>query len=319
MVNRDLNPSLAANHPPFGARLTHASMPSTRPPIDTAATRLPGWNCHIELESGLVFGSAKLRIPVALDCEAEYRAGCWVTIYLRGRSQTDILGIGRLDAQPNTWSMVASPHPLRTRTIVAAAEDFEVIMISLPRSWLQRLGPAGADPVAAFFAIADDRPRTRTGILSPLIRRSAVDLLRPVQSTGSERIRAEARILELLLQLAQQDHPEEAAGGISSAEARALENARAILSAEAAAPPTINQLAVEVGFGATQLKRKFKARYGVTIAEFTANLRLERALRRLSHARTVAEVAYEAGLTPAGFSVAFRRRYGHSPKELLRK
>lgn len=98
---------------------------------------------------------------------------------------------------------------------------------------------------------------------------------------------------------------------------RRIDEARDILIENYRNPPAIPALARRVGINQTKLKALFKSVYGMTIHEFTKRLRMERASELLAKGDfTIAEIAYEVGYDfPASFTHAFRKFYGHSPKQ----
>lgn len=76
-------------------------------------------------------------------------------------------------------------------------------------------------------------------------------------------------------------------------------------------------LATVAGFSVPHLHRIFKAAMGVSMSEYTRELRLERAGYKLRMgAIDIAEVALAAGYqTHATFGKAFKRQYGLSPSD----
>lgn len=98
---------------------------------------------------------------------------------------------------------------------------------------------------------------------------------------------------------------------------RRIDEARDILIENYRNPPVIPALARRVGVNQTKLKSLFKSVYGITIHEFSKRLRMERASELLAKGDlTIAEIAYSVGYEfPASFTHAFRKFYGHSPRQ----
>lgn len=96
-----------------------------------------------------------------------------------------------------------------------------------------------------------------------------------------------------------------------------VHEARDILADQYRNPPTIPALARMVGLNQTKLKAAFKAVFNLTISEFTVQCRMERATELLTTTGlSVSEIAFAVGYTyPANFSHAFRRHYGHTPRQ----
>ncbi|XPS88360.1 putative transcriptional regulator, AraC family [Desulfosarcina variabilis str. Montpellier] len=93
--------------------------------------------------------------------------------------------------------------------------------------------------------------------------------------------------------------------------------ARDLLIKKLAYPPSLRELAEQVGMSHTQLSKGFKAVFGCTVFEY---LRKE----RLSYARMLIEeksvdltwIAYESGFCSSShFAAAFFKAYGIRPSE----
>lgn len=88
-----------------------------------------------------------------------------------------------------------------------------------------------------------------------------------------------------------------------------------MLHDELAAPWTVQKLGRRVGMSRPVLARRFRDATGVSPMRYLAELRLERAARRLRESeRTLAEVALEVGYrSEFAFNRAFKRRFGVPP------
>jgi len=98
--------------------------------------------------------------------------------------------------------------------------------------------------------------------------------------------------------------------------------ARDILDADLIAPPRTLELARRVGVNVTTLQANFKAVFDTTIFGYVRDQRLLMARALLiDHGLTIAEAGYRVGFaSPAAFTAAYRRRFGHPPgKELARE
>jgi len=104
---------------------------------------------------------------------------------------------------------------------------------------------------------------------------------------------------------------------------RAVKQLEEYLSAHAAEPLSIAALAERNGIGLRSLERSFKAVHGCSIRAFLQAQRLDLARRRLAAAEpgtTVTQVLHASGFGHAGeFSLAYRRHFGESPSETLRR
>lgn len=83
-------------------------------------------------------------------------------------------------------------------------------------------------------------------------------------------------------------------------------------------PPTVAELAQELGISATKLKNGFKAIYGVPIYTMFKKMKLESAYNMLrTTSCTIGEVAFQCGYqSQSQFCDAFKRQYGVTPSRL---
>lgn len=132
-----------------------------------------------------------------------------------------------------------------------------------------------------------------------------------------DRMKAEGRALELLahwlVPLAQSvQHPGDET--LSNQE-NPIERARRILITAITNPPTLYELAREVGMSHTRLNRNFKKTYGKTVFSWLRSYRLELAKSYLKdHAHSITEIAHLCGFSSAShFTQAFRQQEGFTP------
>lgn len=106
---------------------------------------------------------------------------------------------------------------------------------------------------------------------------------------------------------------------------RAIRRALDYIEAESDRAITTARLAAQVGISARALQRGFQEHVGCSPMDYLRDVRLKRAKDLLSEADasaeiTVTEVALECGFMHLGrFSVEYRRRFGESPSETLRR
>lgn len=82
---------------------------------------------------------------------------------------------------------------------------------------------------------------------------------------------------------------------------------------------SIETLSVLAGFNTSKFKSVFKQVYGVTVFKYITSLRLERAKELIvKNNYTVAQASYEVGYkNPQHFTVAFKKKLGYLPSQLL--
>lgn len=87
------------------------------------------------------------------------------------------------------------------------------------------------------------------------------------------------------------------------------------------APPSLDDLAREVGLSRSSLCAGFRQIVGQTVFDYIGDLRMQRALAMLNErAASITQIAYAVGYShPSSFSLAVQRRFGTSPSELRRR
>ena len=91
--------------------------------------------------------------------------------------------------------------------------------------------------------------------------------------------------------------------------------AREILTQHLDNPPSLMELAQQVGLNDRKLKAGFREVFKTTAFSYLHDCRMERARELLRHKRTIATVAAAVGYaSPTAFNRAFRRKFGMNPK-----
>jgi AraC-like DNA-binding protein len=95
--------------------------------------------------------------------------------------------------------------------------------------------------------------------------------------------------------------------------------ARDIVLADLENPPSVLELAQQVGVSICTLQRRFQALFGMTVFGYLTDQRMVLAEQLLRQGHyTVAETAAAVGYSnPGHFAVAFKRKFGITPKECL--
>jgi len=98
-----------------------------------------------------------------------------------------------------------------------------------------------------------------------------------------------------------------------------IREAEFILKTNLEKPPSLEELAHQVGVNRTKLNQGFRKIFGTSVFDHLRILRLERARELLENKnKRVSEVAFEVGYAhPENFARAFKRHFCTSPKDLL--
>lgn len=140
-----------------------------------------------------------------------------------------------------------------------------------------------------------------------------------------KRMYLESKVIELMaLQLQQEMEIEAIAPNpTDTLEQEAIERiyqAKDILENRLENPPSMTELAVQVGLTHYQLKQGFRKVFGTTAFQYLHNYRMEQARLLLYEGNLrVAEIANMVGYSHLGqFAAAFKRKFGISPSDCLK-
>lgn len=221
----------------------------------------------------------------------------------------------------------AYPENVSSDYELAAGVPFRLVVLNWdPRFFTEQLGiPPERVPPPVDHVFRESALRTRGSVttLGPDILRGANDILnagnRFSRELYSAYLDSKGREIActILADLAVQKASPRLTMKSSVRDLRRIDEARDILIENYRNPPAIPTLARRVGVNQTKLKALFKTVYGMTVHEFTKRLRMERASELLAKGDlTIAEIAYAVGYEfPASFTHAFRKFYGHSPRQ----
>lgn len=149
------------------------------------------------------------------------------------------------------------------------------------------------------------------------LRVTAKQILENTLQGELQRLFLEYKALELFFtQLSMLDPRAMQSRRIGDSERRAALAAHTRLMQDISAPPSLQELARNVGLTHTRLNKVFRKLFGNTVFGLLRTQRLECARRMLEDGRhSIAEVAYECGFSnPSHFSRAFSEHYGVQPK-----
>lgn len=104
---------------------------------------------------------------------------------------------------------------------------------------------------------------------------------------------------------------------LSTADIEKLHQARDILTNRMRHPPSLAELSLSVGLNTRKLTAGFRRVFGDSVFGYLQTAKLDTAYRMLVEGEmSVSSAAYYVGYSPAHFSVAFRKRFGISPKDI---
>ncbi|MBW4622490.1 MAG: AraC family transcriptional regulator [Cyanosarcina radialis HA8281-LM2] len=158
--------------------------------------------------------------------------------------------------------------------------------------------------------------------VTPKLRSLAQQLWNAPYRGAAKRLYLQAKVFELLaMQLdwleGEQSQPSD--GQLKPSTIDRIYQARDIVLANLEHPPSVLELAQQVGVSASTLQRKFRELFGKTVFDYLTERRMDLAKQLLRQGNcTVVETATMVGYSnPAHFAAAFKRKFGITPSECI--
>lgn len=137
------------------------------------------------------------------------------------------------------------------------------------------------------------------------------------------RIFSRGKVLEIIAHhFAQRNEDVEACPFLRDGEVRSqIKKAKQVLIERMAAPPSIPELAREIGISEYKLKSGFKEIYGATVGGYLLDYKMNAAKMMLDKgSMQVSEVAYALGYgSPSHLITAFKKKFGITPKKYVQQ
>ncbi|WP_226662784.1 helix-turn-helix transcriptional regulator [Microbulbifer aggregans] len=274
-----------------------------------------------EFGTGLLLRSGDSHEDCAYAASATLAAGLSCIIFLRGDIE---LRVGdqshRFTVHPDTGIEILSVHTSAAQPfqrISRCAQPVRYLAITATPEWLQQRFGHSDEPT---LRITAERLPRRLRVLAWEIFR-----LQETASTANT-LQLEAKVIEVLAnswdsigsagsELSALSLPAET----TPREVQSFQRARDTIRQNLSNPLSVNQIAQAAGVSASGLQRLFHKFEGVSVIEFTRQLRLQLALDALrSHSVSVQEASALAGYSSAAnFATAFKKLFGFSPREAI--
>jgi AraC-like DNA-binding protein len=178
------------------------------------------------------------------------------------------------------------------------------------------------DLLQAFLAGTLPQTTSRRLTLKSDLLRCVEDLRRCEQEGLARTLFMRAKGFEIFCHILKAMEVDEGFGGADASQvtSKGVLRAQQILKQRFVNPPSLDDLAKEVGVSRSSLCAGFRQIVGQSIGSYIQELRMERALELLGDtAEPITEVAYKVGYShQSSFTVAVQRRFGMSPSELRR-
>jgi len=251
-----------------------------------------------------------LRVRIASDGDCEYATADGDRIDIRG---------------PGASIIIEPPGMPPAEAAFGGCNQGASIIIhrnTLKRLYAQSTQELPAE-VQAFIAgnlqrsVARRLPLAR-GLLRCLEDMQACDL-----EGHSRRLFIRSKAIEILCHAFKAMAQEESFGSpeTSALTTRSVLKAQRLLAENFVTPPSLEDLAHEVGLSRSSLCVGFRQIVGQTVYDYIADRRMEHAFTLLNQRDTsITQIAYAVGYShPSSFSMAIQRRFGTTPSELRRR
>jgi AraC-like DNA-binding protein len=275
----------------------------------------------VELGAGVRLGVTRCRFEPSFSfsavqppSEIEFVVSKGSTLKVRTKSG------GELRRGGNTLQVGCTHRPLDLQVAPTDGEPFECVSVSMGAARLRELLGTSELPEAFARVTGSAAPFALVSYaMTPALYRLLDEIANADASGAARRLWHEAKALELVAQMTDAlVETDRASDPLSAHDVDRVERACRRLVERLDAPPTLAELAREVGFNETKLKGAFRTRFGVPVFAHLRRLRMEEARRLLLTRRfNVTEVATRVGYAnPSKFAAAFRKHFGMSPSAL---
>ena len=165
--------------------------------------------------------------------------------------------------------------------------------------------------------ISDRSSISEIGRITPEMQTALMQILHCPFQGKTKQIYLESKCLELIALKLEQLKQTQKLVSLKSEDIERIYLAKSILTANFENPPSLIELARQVGLNDCTLKRGFREVFGTTAFGYLHHYRLEQARQLLQERRlNVSEIARAVGFASyTSLSKGFRRKYGISPKQ----
>ena len=285
-----------------------------------------GGDCTLQLRRGLTIDIRNVRLqqPLAITNHHPETFPIVAKFYLSGGSRVKtpcVPGIAADYEEIAGHNYVYHLPDLTETEEWRSEQPIQVVMISAHVDYFQGLGRAGEVLPPPLQQMMQDTHRFHRslGKITPAMAQVLQQILACPYQGSAQHLYLESKASELLaLQIAglAADTPTPRSFKLKAGDLERVQYAREIVHQRLCNPPSLTDLARQVGLNECTLKQGFRHLFGTTVFGYLRERRMQQAQTLLcSPYLTVAQVAAQVGYrNPEAFSTAFRRQYAISPK-----
>lgn len=227
----------------------------------------------------------------------------------------------RLELEPGTGMLFYNPQKVLPLDIEVASRA-RLVFLYITVDSLHRLFVAESEEIAFLSAENVDKKYYTQLPVSPQLSVVLNQLFHSDVQGASRTLMLRAKTYEMLALLFNREEGTDAEQCPFLSDEQNVERirlAKKIIVERMSQPPTLPELAREIGLNEYRLKEGFKNIYGKTVFQFLNHYRMDSARHLLDQGgHKVNEVAYQIGYAnPSHFIAAFRKKFGVTPKKYL--
>jgi AraC-like DNA-binding protein len=279
----------------------------------------------IQLRHGLTvyIRNAKLRQSIAVEHQHDATFPITAKFYLSGASRVKTPRVAEIAPD---YEEASGHHYLYHLPSLTEVEEWradvpiQVVMIYAHADYFQTLGATDAlpNPLQTLMQ-GSGRFHQSLGKMPPAMVQVLQQVIHCPYQGSTRQLYLESKALELLaLQFAclEAKLPTLRKTLLQADDLERLHHARDLLIQHAHNPPSLLELARQVGLNDRKLKQGFRQVFGTTVFGYLHDYRMQQAQHLLQQSHlTIAQVAATVGYrNPEAFSTAFRRTFAVSPK-----
>ncbi len=253
-----------------------------------------------------------------VEREARWRSltppGLWIGTLLQGDIHVRQSDLGEHTLRRGAGTLFIADDTVETDHLALSDGPMSAVFVHFDED--SGHGLLGSEAVDLMRSV-----RARNGNCPQAAKAIAWQMLGCTLSGPARNLYMTGKALEMVahfLIAAQEDGKAPVSSPWAPADVERFHAARAVLIDRISNPPTVPELAREVGTNARKLNAGFSDLFGQSVYAFVKARRLEEAKLMLEAGQAgIAQVAYRFGYQPAHFSTEFKRRFGVTPTDLI--
>lgn len=262
------------------------------------------------------------------DYMEETAGSDWLTLHcrLQGRTEEVLNGMDHIDRMGSQCYLILVPPGMKRTAHFCGGQRVRTVSVSFrANAATNLLGLTEQDfppEMRSFVHGETAQSHYFQALTMPVPMLQAInDILDSPYSGNLRRLHAEAKCLELvsimLAAMMRRTSEDVVPVRLRPYDVECLQRARLILEDRYADPPTISELAREVGINTKKLKFGFKHLFSETLIDYCYQVRMRHAQELLRKGGlTIAQISDRVGYShPRNFTAAFRRHLGVLPKD----